>query len=138
MEQARKGRLYEVVVDPLCQPLNAGEQRGRQVPIGLCPIGHDHEAMIPEEGHPARSLWVRLGKRPDQRVARVAKLLSWGCMKLCDQLTSVLLDAWGDAAAVVLDEVHDEEIGVGVVDMGDGKPRMARKLAKHVGLKLKR
>jgi hypothetical protein len=58
-------------------------------------------------------------------------------MELCDQFSGMPLDARGDAAAVVLDEVHDEKVGVGVMDMGDGKLRMARKLAKHIGPKFK-
>ena len=57
-------------------------------------------------------------------------------MQFRDQLAGVALHALGDAAAVGLDEVHDEEIGIGIVDMRDRQLRKARKLAKHVSLEL--
>ena len=56
-------------------------------------------------------------QRPDQRVARIAEPLSLGRMQRSDQLAGVALHALGDAAAVGLDEIHDEEIGIGIVDM---------------------
>ena len=92
--------------------------------------------MIAEEGHPAGRLRVRLVQRPDQRVARIAELLSLGRMQFRDQLAGVALHALGDAAAVGLDEIHDEEIGIGIVDLRHRKLRKARKLAQHVGLEL--
>ena len=58
-------------------------------------------------------------QRPDQRVARIAEPLPLRRMQLRDQLAGVALHALGDAAAVGLDEVHDEEIGIGIVDMRD-------------------
>ena len=66
--------------------------------------------MVAEERHPARACRIWLGERPDQRVALIAEKLARHRMQSRDQLAGVALDARGDAAAVILDEVHDEEI----------------------------
>ena len=57
-------------------------------------------------------------------------------MELSDQLARVTLDARRDPAAVILDEIHHDEAGVGVMDMRDRELRMPRQLGEHVSLKL--
>ena len=51
-----------------------------------------------------------------------------------DQLRGMPLDASGDAAAIGLDEIHDEEIWLREVDGRNRKIRMAGELAEHVRL----
>ena len=97
---------------------------------------HEQQAMIAEQGHPVSRLGIWLGERTDQRVAGIAEPLTRRGMKLGDQLASMALDAWGDLPAVSLDEVHDEQGGVGVMHLRNGQLRMAGKLAEHVSLKL--
>ena len=66
--------------------------------------------MIAEEGDPAIHLRVRLRQRPDQRVALIAEGRAGHGMQGRDQLGGVALDLRRDAAAVSLDEIHDEEV----------------------------
>ena len=87
------------------------------MPLSLRLPCHEQQAVIAEEGHPAGRLRVRLVQRPDQRVARIAEQLSLGRVQRRDQLAGVALHALSYAAAVSLDEIHDEEIGIGVMDM---------------------
>ena len=54
-----------------------------------------------------------------------------------DQLGGVTLDLRRDAAAVSLDEIHDEEVWLEQLDGGDRQRRMAGELAEHVSLKAK-
>ena len=76
--------------------------------------------MVAEEGHPALGSRVRLVQRPDQRVALIAEERARRRMQRGDQLAGVALDARRDAAAVGLDEIHDEEIGLGDMHGGTG------------------
>ena len=57
-------------------------------------------------------------------------------MKLGDQLAGVALDARRDDAAVIIDEVHHQQIGLGMMDARDGEIRQPRQLAQHERLKL--
>jgi hypothetical protein len=77
-----------------------------------------------------------LVKRPDQRVARVAEPLTRRRVELRDQLRGVTLDACADSAAVILDEVHHKQIGVGIMHMRDWELGLAHQLVEHVGLKV--
>src|SRR3990172_10601717 len=136
MQETGEGGLDEMVGDPLGQALDAAKQRCGQAPFLMRLPCHEPEALIAKEGHPARIFWIGLGERPDQRVALIAEPLTPRGMEVRDQLARVALDARSDPAAVMRDEVHHEEEGVGVVNMRDGESRVARKLAKHVSLKL--
>src|SRR3990170_8554210 len=111
MQQTGEGGLDEIVVDPLGQALDAVKQRRGQAALILRLPCHEQEALIAEEGYPAGRLRIGLGERPDQRVALIAEPLPLRGMEVRDQLARVALDAWGNPAAVVLDEVHDEEAG---------------------------
>lgn len=71
--------------------------------------------MFAEEWHPSPRFRIGLGERSDQRVARIAEKLARRAMQSRDQLAGVALNAPTDAAAVILDEVHDEEIARGIM-----------------------
>ena len=55
-------------------------------------------------------------------------------MERRDQLRSVALDRRRDAAAVGLDEIHGEEIGLCDMHGRHRQRRVAGKLAEHIGL----
>lgn len=136
MQEAWEGGLDEIVVDPLGQALDAAEHRRGQAAVLVRLPCHEQKALIAEEGHPAARLWIGLSERSDQRVALIAEPLALGGVEVREQLARVAFDAWGNPAPIVFDEVHHEQAGLGIMDVGDGELRVARKLAKHVGLKL--
>ena len=97
---------------------------------------HEQQAVVAEERHPCVGLGIGLGQGADQRVARIAEPLAPGGMKPGDQLAGVALDARRDAAAVIVDEVHHQQVRLGMMDERDGEIRQPRKLAQHERLKL--
>ena len=109
---------------------------GGQAPFLMRLPCHEQQALIAEERYPARRFWIGLGERADQRVALIAEPLAPRGMEASDQLARMALDAWSDPAAVMRDEVHHEQVRLGMVDQRDGKVREARELAKHVSLEL--
>jgi hypothetical protein len=70
--------------------------------------------MIAEEGHQRGDAGFGC-RNPDRRVARIAELLA--CSQFRDQLAGGAARL-GNAATVGPTEVHDEEIGIGIVVRG--------------------
>ena len=93
MQQAGEGRLDQIIVDPLGEPLDAAEHRSGQAALRMRLPGHEQQAVVAEERHPGSALGIGLGQRPDQRVARIAEPLAPGGMQPGDQLAGVALDA---------------------------------------------
>ena len=58
-------------------------------------------------------------------------------MQRRDQLRGVALDLRGNAATIILDEIHDEQIWLCDIDGWDRKVGVTGELAKHVGLEEK-
>jgi hypothetical protein len=90
--------------------------------------------MVPEERHPTARPWIGLSERSDQRIALIAAPFVRGRMEVGNQRARVPFGARGDRAAVGFDEIHHQEVRLGVMHFGDRKVRVARKLAEHVGL----
>ncbi len=88
--------------------------------------GHEQKALIAEEGHPVARLRIGLSQRSDQRVALIAEPLALRGVEVREQLARVAFDARRDPAAVIFDEVHHEQAGLGMMDVGDGELRVAR------------
>jgi hypothetical protein len=62
-----------------------------------------------------------LGEGPDQRVARITEPLPLRRVELREELSGMMLNTWRDAAAIIVNEIHHEKIGVGIVDMRNGE-----------------
>ena len=72
----------------------------------------------------------------DQRVAFVAEGLTRRGVQRGDQLGRMALDVGRDGAAVIVDEVHDQEIVRSEMDMRDGEIGEACQLREHVAFEL--
>ena len=136
MQEAREGGLDQIIADPLGERLDAGEQRGGERAFRVRLTRHEQQAVVAEERHPSIGLRIGLGQAADQRIASIAEPRAPGGMKLGDQLAGMTLNAWRDATAVVVDEVHHQEIGLGMVDQRDRELRQPRQLAQHERLEL--
>ena len=60
MQQAREARLDQIVLDPLCQSLDARQLLSGEGALATCFPRHVEQPVVAEERHPERRLRIGL------------------------------------------------------------------------------
>jgi hypothetical protein len=99
-----------MLLKPDGEPFNAAEKGRRQPPLGFGGSCHRQQPLVAKKRDPAIGPWVGLRQRPDQRVALIAEAPARRRMQPRNQLRGMALDLRCNAATVMVDVVHDEEV----------------------------
>jgi hypothetical protein len=110
VEQARRIGLEQVLLEARSEPFDAAAKGRRQLSLGFGGSRHRQQPLVAKEWDPAIGPRIGLGQWPDQRVALIAERLMPSGMKTRNQFRRMALDLRRNAAPVVVDVVHDEEI----------------------------
>jgi len=99
-----------MLLEPGSKPFDAAAKGCRQPSLGFGGSRHRQQPLLAKERDPAIGPGIGLRQRPDQRVALIAERPARSGMKPRNQFRRMALDLRRNAAPVVVDVVHDEEI----------------------------